>query len=174
MHLAHAFIQSDLQCIQIIHFFVSMSSLGIEPTTFALLMQCSNHWATGTQANICVHSVGVLSVFCKIHDIVKLHIVKTTLTILSQTIYIAHPYHTHTHTHQLNYALLLMQPHMYTSSHITMKTIHIQYLQLCTTHPLKPPHTLMAVCAYRCFLHSVSLWSLKIKDTCACWKQSIV
>ncbi len=23
-------------------------SLGIEPTTFALLMQCSNHWATGT------------------------------------------------------------------------------------------------------------------------------
>ncbi len=57
------------------------------------------HWATGTQANICVHSVGVLSGFCKIHDIVKLHIVKTTLTILSQTIYIAHPYHTHTHTH---------------------------------------------------------------------------
>ncbi len=24
-------------------------SLGIEPTTFALLAQCSNHWATGTQ-----------------------------------------------------------------------------------------------------------------------------
>ncbi len=32
-------------------FFVSMymCSLGIEPTTFALLMQCSNHWATETQ-----------------------------------------------------------------------------------------------------------------------------
>ncbi len=46
MHLADAFIQSDLQCIQAIHFFfVSMCSLGIEPTTFVLLAQCSNHWA---------------------------------------------------------------------------------------------------------------------------------
>ncbi len=35
MHLADAFIQSDLQCI--IHGY----SLGIEPTTFALLTQCS-------------------------------------------------------------------------------------------------------------------------------------
>ncbi len=26
-----------------------MCFLGIEPTTFALLTQCSNHWATGTQ-----------------------------------------------------------------------------------------------------------------------------
>ncbi len=43
MHLADAFIQSNLQCIQAIHFFVSMCSLGIEPTTFALLTQCSNH-----------------------------------------------------------------------------------------------------------------------------------
>ncbi len=34
MHLADAFIQSDLQYIQSIHFFVSMCSLGIEPTTF--------------------------------------------------------------------------------------------------------------------------------------------
>ncbi len=41
MHLADAFIQSDLQGIQIICFFVSMCSLGIEPTTFALLTQCS-------------------------------------------------------------------------------------------------------------------------------------
>ncbi len=38
-----------------------------------------------------MHSVGVLFGFCKILDIVKLHIVKTTITILSQTIYIAHP-----------------------------------------------------------------------------------
>jgi len=37
MHLADAFIQSDLQYFQVIHFFVSMCSLGIEPTTFALL-----------------------------------------------------------------------------------------------------------------------------------------
>ncbi len=35
MHLADAFIQSDLQCI--------MCSLGIEPTTFALY-----HWPTRT------------------------------------------------------------------------------------------------------------------------------
>ncbi len=33
MHLADAFIQSDLQCIH--------CSLGIEPTTFALQTQCS-------------------------------------------------------------------------------------------------------------------------------------
>ncbi len=42
MHLAGAFIQSDLQCIQGIHFFCQyVCSLGIEPTTFALLTQCS-------------------------------------------------------------------------------------------------------------------------------------
>ncbi len=51
MHLADAFIQSDLQCIQAIHLFCQyVCSLGIEPTTFALhaATQCSNHWATGT------------------------------------------------------------------------------------------------------------------------------
>ncbi len=49
LHLADAFIQSDLQCIQVIHFYCQyMCSLGIEPTTFALLTQCSNHWATGS------------------------------------------------------------------------------------------------------------------------------
>ncbi len=49
MHLADAFIQSDLQCIQAIHLYCQyVCSLGIEPTTFALLTQCSNHWATGT------------------------------------------------------------------------------------------------------------------------------
>ncbi len=41
MHLADAFIQSDLQCIQAIHFYQFVCSLGIEPTTFALLTQCS-------------------------------------------------------------------------------------------------------------------------------------
>ncbi len=35
MHLADAFIQSDLQCIQAIHFFYQyVCFLGIEPTTF--------------------------------------------------------------------------------------------------------------------------------------------
>ncbi len=41
MHLADAFIQSDLQCIQAIHFYQYVCSLGIEPTNFALLRQCS-------------------------------------------------------------------------------------------------------------------------------------
>ncbi len=36
----------------------------------------------------CTLRRGVLFVFCKILDIVKLHIVKTTITIISQTIYI--------------------------------------------------------------------------------------
>ncbi len=49
IHLADAFIQSDLQCIQAIHLYCQyVCSLGIKPTTFALLTQCSNHWATGT------------------------------------------------------------------------------------------------------------------------------
>ncbi len=50
-HLADVFIQSDLHSGY--NFFVSMCSLGIEPTTFALLTQCSNHWATGTRLNLC-------------------------------------------------------------------------------------------------------------------------
>ncbi len=42
MHLADAFIQSELQCIQAIHLYCQyVCSLGIEPTTFALLTQCS-------------------------------------------------------------------------------------------------------------------------------------
>ncbi len=42
MHLADTFIQSDLQCIQVIHFLCQyVCSLGIKPTTFALLTQCS-------------------------------------------------------------------------------------------------------------------------------------
>ncbi len=41
MHLADAFIQSDLQVHSGYTFIVSMCSLGIEPTTFALLTQCS-------------------------------------------------------------------------------------------------------------------------------------
>ncbi len=50
MHLADAFIQINLYPIQDIHFYcLYVCSLGIEPTTFALLMQCSTtepqeHW----------------------------------------------------------------------------------------------------------------------------------
>ncbi len=41
MHLADAFIQSDLQYIQVMHFCQYVCSLEIEPTTFVLLTQCS-------------------------------------------------------------------------------------------------------------------------------------
>ncbi len=42
LHLADAFIQSDLQCIQAIHFFVSMCvPWELNPQPFALLTQCS-------------------------------------------------------------------------------------------------------------------------------------
>ncbi len=41
MHLADAFIQSDLQCIQDIHFVSMCVPWELEPTTFALLTQCS-------------------------------------------------------------------------------------------------------------------------------------
>ncbi len=42
MHLADAFIQSDLQFIQAIYLYCQyVSSLGVEPTTVELLTQCS-------------------------------------------------------------------------------------------------------------------------------------
>ncbi len=42
MHLADAFIQSDLQCIHVIHLYCQyVCSLGIEHTTFVLLTQSS-------------------------------------------------------------------------------------------------------------------------------------
>ncbi len=49
MHLADAFIQSDLQCIQDIYFFYQyVCSLGIEPTTFCAANAMLYHWATET------------------------------------------------------------------------------------------------------------------------------
>ncbi len=48
MHLADAFIQSDLQCIQAIHvFYQYVCSLGIEPMTFCATNAMLYHWATG-------------------------------------------------------------------------------------------------------------------------------
>ncbi len=49
MHLADAFIQSDLHCIQVIVFTFDqlLLSLGIEPMILALLAPCSTIWATG-------------------------------------------------------------------------------------------------------------------------------
>ncbi len=50
MHLADAFIQSDLQCIQAIYFFYQyVCSLGIEPTIFCAANAMFYHWATGTR-----------------------------------------------------------------------------------------------------------------------------
>ncbi len=52
MHLADAFIQSDLHCIQVTvsTFYQLLLSLGIEPMILALLMPCSTSWATGKLA----------------------------------------------------------------------------------------------------------------------------
>ncbi len=49
MHLADAFIQSDLHCIQVTVFTFDqlLLSLGIEPMILALLAPCSTIWATG-------------------------------------------------------------------------------------------------------------------------------
>ncbi len=46
-HLADAFIQSDLQCIQAIYFYIgTVCSLGIEPTTFlhSSTTEPQEHW----------------------------------------------------------------------------------------------------------------------------------
>ncbi len=51
LHLADAFIQSDLHCIQVtvstFFFYQLLLSLGIEPMILALLAPCSTIWATG-------------------------------------------------------------------------------------------------------------------------------
>ncbi len=46
LHLADAFIQSDLQCIQATHFDQYVCSLGIEPTTFCAANAMLYHWVT--------------------------------------------------------------------------------------------------------------------------------
>ncbi len=53
MHLADAFIQSDLHCIQVTvsTFDQLLLSLGIEPMILALLTPCSTSWATGKHTN---------------------------------------------------------------------------------------------------------------------------
>ncbi len=50
LHLADAFIQSDLQCIQATHFDQYVCSLGIEPTTFCVANAMRYHWATWTHS----------------------------------------------------------------------------------------------------------------------------
>ncbi len=60
MHLADTFIQSDLQCIQVIHFWQYVCSLGIEPTNFCAANAMLYHWATGTGS--CPSSCNILTV----------------------------------------------------------------------------------------------------------------
>ncbi len=57
MHLADAFIQSDLHCIQVtvFTFYQLLLSKGIEPMILALLAPCSTIWATGK----CIITVSV-------------------------------------------------------------------------------------------------------------------
>ncbi len=76
MHLADAFIQSDLQCIQVINFFCQyVCSLAIEPTTFALLTQCST---TETQEHTYWLNVSVcLLKVCSILWFMKLYMHKS-------------------------------------------------------------------------------------------------
>ncbi len=57
-HLADAFIQSDLQCIQAIHLYCQyVCSLGIESTTFPLLTQCST---TEPQEHCAISAINLL------------------------------------------------------------------------------------------------------------------
>ncbi len=63
MHLADAFIQSDLQCIQAIHFCQYACSLGIEPTTFCAANAMLYHWAKDLCVNADRQKSGHISKF---------------------------------------------------------------------------------------------------------------
>ncbi len=54
MHLADAFIQSDLQLFELYIYCQYACSLGIEPTTFALLTQCSTTEPQENFIEICI------------------------------------------------------------------------------------------------------------------------
>ncbi len=60
MHLVDTFIQSDLQCIQVIHFWQYVCSLGIEPSNFCAANAMLYHWATGTGS--CPSSCNIVAV----------------------------------------------------------------------------------------------------------------
>ncbi len=75
-YLADAFIQSDLPCIQAIHLYCQyVCSLGIEPTTFALLTHCSTtelqeHGGVITVIVIVIINVAVIIIVSIIIDVV--------------------------------------------------------------------------------------------------------
>ncbi len=70
MHLADAFIQSDLHCIQVTvsTFYQLLLSLGIEPMILALLTPCSTSWATGnTHSRHCFDKFSHLNILRAAH-----------------------------------------------------------------------------------------------------------
>ncbi len=73
MHLADAFIQSDLHCIQVTvsTFYQLLLSLGIEPMILALLAPCSTSWATGKQMVVQKFGVSRLFFSYEIHTFIQ-------------------------------------------------------------------------------------------------------
>ncbi len=96
MHLADAFIQSDLQCIQAIIFLsVCVFSMGIKPTTFALLTQCST---TEPQEHKIIFKIFIL-IFKIIYERKTIFLVQEALITFLFTLLIAN--------YELNLVLLL-------------------------------------------------------------------
>ncbi len=82
LHLADAFIQSDLHCIQVTvsTFYQLLLSLGIEPMILALLTPCSTSWATG-KLYVCTSSFSSEEVANGVQPIIALHLLhKSPLT----------------------------------------------------------------------------------------------
>ncbi len=63
MHLADAFIQSNLQCIQAIHFFNTCVHWELNPQPFALLTQCST--TEPQEQDLLYEHVSILSIILK-------------------------------------------------------------------------------------------------------------
>ncbi len=74
MHLADAFIQSDLHCIQVTvsTFYQLLLSLGIEPMILALLTPCSTSWATGKLSHS--YEKHYTWIACDYHTVLKLEL----------------------------------------------------------------------------------------------------
>ncbi len=93
MHLADAFVQSDLQLIQAIHFsFISMCvpwelNLGIQYLNFALLTQCST---TEPQEHDMLLYATSLVVFQKCHFYSSIYIAKHNVAMFFMALYCFH------------------------------------------------------------------------------------
>ncbi len=67
MHLADAFIQSDLQCIQAIHFLSVYVFPGNQTHNVCAANAMLYHWATGT-VQIRLHSGDAFSLWCRLNS----------------------------------------------------------------------------------------------------------